>query len=566
MAFGNITTDQTRVYKFGARIGKDDFKEAHEILFKSNCYRNRLIELELERRASVDNLLRELSPDLPLIENQITSVEAEIEKVLTSAKANNQVNRKKNANSAEKLALKTFKDSRKDLWAKRKDLRSSLFKDPIFIEKNEKIEEDNKAKRKEARANCGIFWGTYLTVETARQGDRKGPPPRFHRFESNGRIAVQIQGGIPITKLYDGTGTIIQLDPKPVGSSGNPWRKGRIRIGSDDNSKPKWLEFQVKIHRDIPDDAVVKWAWLNARKVGTHVIWSLQLSLARKAWDDPRRCLEEGVIAVDIGWRKIPEGLRVAYWLDDSGKEGQVIIPQWIIDRQKKVEDLQSIRDKNFNTIKTVLSGFQKTTVFPEWLQDKLKSLSNWESQARLASVIIAWRVQRFVGDENLYGTLEAWRKQDKHLYDWEEAQRKSVQEWRLNLYREFACKISREYRVAVIEDIDWRDFAKLPDIFSDETVKEAVRWNNKLAAVSYLLNCIKAKMTECLKAPPEWTTQACNKCGQIDNFDAEKELIHTCSKCGATWDQDANACRNLLTRYASGAVIPAIAKAARSP
>jgi transposase len=33
-------------------------------------------------------------------------------------------------------------------------------------------------------------------------------------------------------------------------------------------------------------------------------------------------------------------------------------------------------------------------------------------------------------------------------------------------------------------------------------------------------------------------------------------DLVNKCDNCGATWDQDANAARNILAAFASGQVV----------
>jgi len=41
--------------------------------------------------------------------------------------------------------------------------------------------------------------------------------------------------------------------------------------------------------------------------------------------------------------------------------------------------------------------------------------------------------------------------------------------------------------------------------------------------------------------------TKTCHACGSLEDFDAEASIYHTCSQCGARWDQDENAAKNML-------------------
>ena len=53
--------------------------------------------------------------------------------------------------------------------------------------------------------------------------------------------------------------------------------------------------------------------------------------------------------------------------------------------------------------------------------------------------------------------------------------------------------------------------------------------------------------------------TQRCSFCGTLNNFNAAKELVHTCTECGETWDQDGNNVVNIEKRVASGQVVPLV-------
>ena len=46
------------------------------------------------------------------------------------------------------------------------------------------------------------------------------------------------------------------------------------------------------------------------------------------------------------------------------------------------------------------------------------------------------------------------------------------------------------------------------------------------------------------------YSTQECAWCGCVEPWDAKPSIMHTCAGCGRTYDQDANACRNLLHRH----------------
>ena len=63
--------------------------------------------------------------------------------------------------------------------------------------------------QRNARAHCGVYWGTYLLVEAAHDASREMPlydgvepnDPRFSKWNGEGRIGVQVQQGADANDL-----------------------------------------------------------------------------------------------------------------------------------------------------------------------------------------------------------------------------------------------------------------------------------------------------------------------------------------------------------------------------
>jgi len=384
----------------------------------------------------------------------------------------------------------------------------------------------------------------------------KNEGPRFKRFTGEGRVGVQItKGGAPVADVLGGVSTSLQIDDAAPSTGRRPRRRdGRIRIGSDGRA-PVWAPFRFRMHRgfELPADGVVKRAYLIAKKTGPRTKWELQVSVADRPKDWADREVNTGLVAVDVGWRDMGSHIRVAYWVGDDGQEGEVTIPAARVKRYQKVVDLQSIRSKNFDRIRRTLYDWKKRMGehVPEWFQERFQYLLQWRSPAKMVMAWRYWEENRFEGDAEMYDETRTWCLQDRHLYDWQESQRKGEERWRMNYYREVAAQLSRSYRTAVIEDVDWSKFQRDQDPLKakllDNTRKAAREERRRIAGVSYLIGALQNRLVEVREADPKWTTQACHACGCIDHFDAENELHHTCSNCGEEWDQDWNACQNLL-------------------
>jgi hypothetical protein len=222
------------------------------------------------------------------------------------------------------------------------------------------------------------------------------------------------------------------------------------------------------------------------------------------------------------------------------------------LQRWKHCETIQSTRDKNYNAtfiaFRAWLSRLKKQ---PEWLVAMTATIAQWQNPRRLVGLVLHWRDNRFKGD-TMFETMEEWRKQDKHLYDWACQQRRGEERWRQDMYRNIAAQLARAYRVAVIEATDWTVFCKNPKAEKDDGSAAVHRWHQRIAAVSYLNLALKNRFTAAEAAPPEYITLGCHQCGGICQFDAAKSLRHQCEHCGAEWDQDHNAAVNLLHRLPS--------------
>src|SRR5690606_39258189 len=103
-------------------------------------------------------------------------------------------------------------------------------------------------------------------------------------------------------------------------------------------------------------------------------------------------------------------------------------------------------------------------------------------------------------------------------------------------------------YRHAVLDGTDFRKLAKRPKVEDDDGATSAVARQARLASPGQLRTMIALGQPS-TKIAPGYITQDCWRCGAREDFDQAAELVHICGSCGAVWDQDANACRNLLKR-----------------
>ena len=532
------------IYRYGAREPAQNLPLIWEHLRAAHRYRNKLVEIERARRETSSAIVSAASPELSDLEARYAELTAKSDAEAARIKAVNKAARKQKATAEDRAALGAIRTEKKEVYAALKHAKDAAYKSVEARAALDQVDAKALTEAKEARANCGCGWGTYLQVEQSLTGIRKGPPPKFLCWRGDGKLAVQLQGGMSIDEAEAGDN---RLRIEAGGKRRNVW----LRIGSDENKQPVWAVVPVIFHRPLPRDAHIKWAYLTARRVACHTQWAVCFVLARAGGWRKTDLADGGRVSVDLGWRLMPDGLRVAFWRGDDGEEGEVLISHRDVSRWTKVDDLRSIRDGRFNDARDGLAAWLDGREVPEWLAEKADHLRLWRSTARLASVALAWRDARFDGDNEAFAALEAWRKKDKHLLEWERNQHQKAIAWRDNLYRNLAATLSRRYKTVVVEDANWREIGELPGVGEPAENPVAAR-NRTIASPGLLRRFLRERFAECVEAKSENTTQRCHSCGEIMGVDTASSVILTCPHCAEHGDQDAGACKNLL---ASGPV-----------
>lgn len=559
---------KTMVYSYKCKVlsGQENIDQQISLAHK---YYNLLVQLNNERAKKFDAIRKKICPEYDSIDAQVAEASAEVERIVDAIRAANAKAKRKRATKEESAQLAEAKAKRKQLYERRKSIRDTVPTIQEFIEENRKldieyngVQVDGKTFReggifKEARSKCGLYWGTYLKVEGAIEQAKKTStgPLRFRRWDGNGQVAIQIQGGASWSDILSGSGRVGNLLKfRDIITRGKN-RCNRIvltmRCGSDEHGDPVYCAVQASWYRELPEDARIMGVSLVRRMMPPlrtkdgwkpDYRWEIQFTL-RTNTEKVRAT--SGACGIDLGWRVRPDGsLRVAYLVDDAGNEEEITLPAVLVQRWSKCNDLQSIRDKNFNEIIARIAEWKSSQQnLPEWLTEATRFISQWRAKGKLARLIDQWKVNRFQGDESVLGELEAWRVQDVHLWQWQAFNLRKAFRERLQFYREFAARARKSYARIFVEDCDWRKLAK--KLAPDNNGFDQSKWAMKIASVGMLRDILK--QAGAVMVETENTTKRCHVCGSIEEFDHAKELVHKCGGCGSSWDQDMNAGKNLI-------------------
>jgi hypothetical protein len=551
----------TLVYRYGLRPPTLNGEAVEQQMRDGHRYYNQLIEIERDRRAAA-RLEMSRHPEIEHLEawrEALLDDRAEARKAIKGAR---KATRSRSETKEMRARVQDLTAVLQVVSAQLKEARLLLKEDLGHIRRLKEIGEAANARVRAARADCGVYWGTYLLAEAAADQAAKTAryEPSFRRWTGHGAVGVQLQGGLEADSLPLSGDKRLKLALPPA----DAWERRRdkrqrtvvrLRIGTYPDRGPIWAEWPCLMHRPLPAGAVIKWAKVIRERIECHDRWSLHLTLdcpPSKAGQAP----EGTKVAVDIGWRATEEGLRIAYLWD--GQEGtKVHLEPRVISGLAQVDDLRSIRDKRFNQAIEVLAawldGADKSSL-PSELTEKAKRLRTWRSQARLAAVTLWWRENRFEGDE-IYDQMEAWRKKDKHLWLWEANLRDKLLARRKDQYRVLASQLARKYRTLVLETFDLRDMQRLAPVESDSHENRTARSHRTMAALSVLrealVHAFAGRRGTVIEVPAANTTRTCHACGAIEEgWDQAADLEHRCTACWEIWDQDANAARVL---YAIG-------------
>ena len=416
------------------------------------------------------------------------------------------------------------------------------------------IEAARKAAVKAARQASGCYWGNYNAViasyETARKAAMlAGTELRFRGGGRDKRLVAQIQGGLSPARLFAATHSQASLRRPEPGEW--PMRKlhphGYIlsMVAYTTDRRARLVRWPMILHRPFPAGAQIKQVTVTCRRrPPRRDEWQVAFALTVPGAAAVERKAELAA-GIDVGWRKLEEGLRVAMLADEAGGRMQIVLPERMLEDHAYVADIAAQRARNVTDVLAWTGALDWTTA-PAVLADAWRALagnpkSSWPALARLRTLWLehAWAAESL---ERLSDALA----HDRRLWTRSRGMTLRLTRARLDIYRAAAMRIVQRYGLIGIEKLSVADMATT----DDNPLPPAARRNRVIAAPAEFLACVRwaAKKTGAhIHEHHGASTWICASCGVESAPSDPSARVVACPHCHSVWDQDHNAARVIL-------------------
>lgn len=538
-------------YKYGLKAPLDWDDDCEAEIERMTALWNRLLEIEEAHSAAVLSI----GSDDPAV--QQAQAEAEARQAELQAAREERARRRKAAKSKAKTPeldaeIERLKQAAAEAWQALKALKRTARTNSR--EKLRELETARLAAVKTARQESGCYWGNYNAVIGSYDSARKrrlaagGALRPQNAKRSRVRIVNQIQGGCTLDDLLSGRVGQASLSPRDLGrvKSGRPRPEYLLTLTVYTHSRGvrRTVSWPLILHRPIPEGARIQMISVTrTRRYGRPPEWEAVFSL-RLPTEAVETAPRGGACGVDVGWRQMTDGHRVATVVDDTGTRQFVALPQRIADGIRYADDLRSEIDSRTNTRLAWLRTLPWSTA-PKDLADLAREIAGKKAPhaGDLARLVAAWPE-----DWQPEARAQAARDVRANRRDRREQTglRLRMVRARRDHYRNEALRLARRYALIGIEDISLADLA----LAEDNPTPAAARYNRFIAAPGEFLECLRwaARKTGArIHAHSGKSTWICHDCGTELMPRDPARLVVSCPACHAVWDQDVNAARNLL-------------------
>jgi hypothetical protein len=551
----------------------------------------RLVEIERAYAEQVAAVWA-TQPQVTAADQRIQECSARVEELTRAAVAERERTGRRRVADATAQALQEARAVRREARTARRELQQRLY--PVVKPQMAEAEAARVAAIKATyrpAIDDGLYWATYnevvgqhrAAVARVKARRKQGFPAevRVRRVADTGTIVVQLPRGRddpPRTPglLVTRAGrwrNIAQLRPWYPPEAWQRFSRGeqrrlargsfRFRVGS--GGAAQLVEVPVIVHRPLPPEADVAMVRITREQVAGH--FRAWISVVARVPAPPVR-VAGPTVAVHLGWRSLSDGaLRVAVAAGVSappedladvarhhGSWYEIVLPASWRAVAGQLDAIRSRRGVELDKLRDWLvawtSAHPAPTPHPVLpLPDELRG---WRSPRDFAELALRLR-RRYVRGQVAEAAqrLEAWRRKDRHLWEWEANERRQLLDRRNDAWRRVAAWLTDQAGQVLVDSWTLTSLGAVPDVAApDEQQARAARANLRLGAPGTLRSAIEnaAQARGVPVNAPEFVAATHYSCGSpLDVADRMASVLVYCQHCDVQVDQDYNALSHLL-------------------
>jgi len=389
-------------WKYGLLEPVENLELIIQMMFLNHLYKNDRVGVERRRRKAIQKVYKS-HPTVGPLKEAVAERHRIHDRALTALRDERARLRERKIDPSFNRVVREAKAELKTAQAALTEAKAALKKDEKAVIDLAEIDVKSNSKVLEARhtrVEEGLWWGAYHCADEAmnqackapmlapvqpgmkvseHEKKRRGPRPKFRCWLGEGRIGVQIQGGMSVDQLFSGSNNNLRIDPvrpdawdRVDGGSRRQEKRHTVvhmRIQSDEKGKPIWASWPLVMHRPLPPGARIMNARVCRESIAGEARWSLLLSIRTHEEPVVPATHPDDWIALDLAWRKLPKGLRVGYLVSTTGEEIEVFLPPEVTERLYKIRSLASIREQHLNDLKDWFPDWLATQPIPEALR-----------------------------------------------------------------------------------------------------------------------------------------------------------------------------------------------------
>ncbi|MCJ2072154.1 transposase [Methylobacterium sp. J-030] len=426
------------------------------------------------------------------------------------------------------------------------------------------LETARREEVKIARQNSGLWWGNYNAIvrssERARSAALRGGNTMRRRSSSdNGRITNTIQGGADVESLYDGSLSQVMVR-RPSGRAWSAESRGERRREQRTvltatvfvrDGERRVVTWPMIMHRPIPPECRLKEVIITRRQVGGRWRWAASFMCTRPAKPLAPVPANSKRLGVDIGWRRIPAGLRVATVLAIGEEPRFVVLPNDLIESFSLIEDLQKrVRSSTIQGLDLLQNADAKA--YAQKFRVLLHQYQSIEDK-NAAHLKVFCKGAFFLEQQRelIAPDLVAWRIEHLKLSTWLANQSRKCVGRRNHIYHNIAVNLLNDISEIVMNDIKFGEIASRRTAVAEGAFfPNRVHWYRNIAAPSELMRILKLQAARhgitFIKREADSPVR-CPGCGSTSRKTRADAILQICTNCGTSFDQDVATCQSLL-------------------